>query len=139
MLGGIEIPHIKGLQGHSDGDALIHAICDAILGAAGLEDIGHQFPDNDDRYAGVSGVELLKKVRDLISKKRFKVDYIDSVVILEEPRIGPFKKDMAERIAASLGIDSDNVSVKAKTQEGIGALGRGEAAAAYAVTSLKKI
>jgi len=137
MLGGIEIPHLMGLEGHSDGDALIHAICDAILGAGGFDDIGHQFPVNDDRYAGIASIELLKKVHELIQEKQFKVDYIDSVIILEEPKIAPFKERMREEIAGALGIAKDSVNVKATTQEGIGALGRGEALAAYAVACLK--
>jgi len=138
MLGGIEIPHIKGLAGHSDGDSLLHAICDAILGAAGMDDIGHQFPNNDDRYAGIASSELLKMVADKINKKGFKVDYVDSVIILEEPKIAPFKDAMKQEIAKTLGIGNENVNVKATTQEGIGALGRGEAIAAYAVASLVK-
>jgi len=138
MLGGIEIPHVMGLEGHSDGDALIHAICDAILGAGGFDDIGHQFPVNDDRYAGIASIELLKKVQELIQEKKFNVDYIDSVIILEDPKIAPFKERMREEISRALGIAKDNVNVKATTQEGIGALGRGEALAAYAVASLVK-
>jgi len=136
MLGGLQIPHIKGIEGHSDGDVLLHAICDAILGAAGMDDIGHQFPVNDDRYAGIASTELLKKVKELIKVKNLKVDYIDSVIILEEPRIAPFKERMKEEIAVVLGISKDNVSVKATTQEGIGAIGRGEAIAAYAIVCL---
>ena len=136
MLGGVEIPHILGLQGHSDGDAVIHAVCDAILGAAGLDDIGHQFPVDDDRYAGIASIELLKKAGEMIKEKGFKVDYVDSVIILEEPQIAPFKEAMKKEIAHSLNIDSRNVSIKATTQEGIGAIGRGEAIAAYAVASL---
>ncbi|MBC8473296.1 MAG: 2-C-methyl-D-erythritol 2,4-cyclodiphosphate synthase [Candidatus Omnitrophica bacterium] len=138
MLGGIEIPHVMGLEGHSDGDALIHAICDAILGAGGFDDIGHQFPVNDDRYAGIASIELLKKVQELIQEKKFNVDYIDSVIILEDPKIAPFKERMREEISRALGIAKDSVNVKATTQEGIGALGRGEALAAYAVATLIK-
>ena len=136
MLGGVEIPHIKGLEGHSDGDALIHAICDAILGAAGLDDIGHQFPVNDDRYLNISSAELLKEVSKKIQKKGLRVEYVDSVIILEEPKIAPFKDSMRREISASLGITMDSVSVKATTQEGIGAIGRGEALAAYAIACL---
>jgi 2-C-methyl-D-erythritol 2,4-cyclodiphosphate synthase len=136
MLGGVEIPHIKGLEGHSDGDALLHAICDAILGAAGLDDIGHQFPVNDDRYLNISSVELLKEVSKKIQGKGFKVEYVDSVIILEEPKIAPFKDNMKKEISASLGIAMDSVSVKATTHEGIGAIGRGEALAAYAIACL---
>jgi len=138
MLGGVEIPHIKGLEGHSDGDALLHAICDACLGAAGLNDIGHQFPVNDDRYLNISSAELLKEVLKKIKQKGFSIEYIDSVIILEEPKIAPFKDRMRAEIANGLGIAMDSVSVKATTQEGIGAIGRGEALAAYAVACLVK-
>ncbi|MFH1854446.1 MAG: 2-C-methyl-D-erythritol 2,4-cyclodiphosphate synthase [Candidatus Omnitrophota bacterium] len=136
MLGGIEIPHIRGLEGHSDGDALIHAICDAILGAAGMDDIGHQFPVNDDTYAGIASIELLKKISHMIKKKNYKVDYVDSVIILEEPKIAPFKDSMRQEIAMALCIDKDKINIKATTQEGIGAIGRGEAIAAYAIACL---
>ncbi len=136
ILGGVEIPHIKGLEGHSDGDALMHAVCDAILGAAGLDDVGHQFPVNDDRYTGIASTELLKKVKEMMEEKGFKVDYVDTVIILEEPKIAPFKDAMRKEIGDALDIDKANVSVKATTQEGIGALGRGEAIAAYAIASL---
>ena len=138
MLGGIEIPYIKGLKGNSDGDALIHAICDAMLGAAGLDDIGHQFPVDDDRYAGISSAKLLEQVLDKIKQKGFNVDYIDSVVIVEEPKIMPFKESMKARIAEILRIHKENVSIKATTQEGVGAIGRSEAIAAYAVATLIK-
>ena len=136
MLGGVEIPHIKGLEGHSDGDALLHAICDAILGAGGMDDIGHQFPVNDARYLNISSTELLKEVSEKIKKKGFNVEYVDSVIILEEPKIAPFKDRMRSEIAAALNIDINNISVKATTQEGIGAIGRGEALAAYAIACL---
>jgi len=139
MLGGIEIPCLKGFQAHSDGDVVIHAICDAILGAAGLDDIGHQFPVNDDRFSGIGSTEFLKKVKELIEDKGFEVDYIDSVVILEEPKIAPFKEAMKEAISKVLGIKATQISIKATTQEGIGAIGRGEAAAAYAVATLQHI
>ncbi len=136
ILGGVEIPYIKGLKGHSDADSLVHAVCDAILGAAGLDDIGHQFPVDDARYSGISSIELLKSVRDLVKEKGFKVDYIDSVVIIEEPKIAPFKENMKKEIALALGIQKDKVNIKATTQEGVGAIGRGEAIAAYAIATL---
>jgi len=136
MLGGVEIPHIKGLEGHSDGDALLHAICDAILGAAGLDDIGHQFPVNDGRYLNISSLELLKEVSRKIREKGMMIEYVDSVIILEDPKIAPFKDRMKKEISCSLGITVDNVSIKATTQEGIGAIGRGEALAAYAIACL---
>ena len=133
VLGGIKIPHPTGLEGHSDGDALIHAICDAILGAGGMDDIGNQFPVDDKRYEGVASTELLKHVRDIIREKGFKVDYIDSVVIVEEPKLAPFKESMKKKIASSLGIEIANINIKATSQEGVGAIGRGEAVSAYAV------
>ena len=136
VLGGVSIPYIRGLKGHSDADSLIHAVCDAILGALGLDDIGHQFPVNDDRYSGISSIELLKKVKDMVKEKGFKVDYIDTVLILEEPTIAPFKEKMKEAISSALGIKKDKVNVKATTQEGVGAIGRGEAIAAYAIATL---
>jgi len=136
ILGGLEIPYIKGLFGHSDGDVLLHAICDAILGACGMDDIGHQFPVDDDRYLGIKSTELLKKVVDMAYAKGFKVEQIDSVVIIEEPKISPFKERIKKNIASLLGIDVEKVNVKATTQEGIGAIGRGEAIAAYAVALL---
>ena len=138
MLGGVEIPHIRGLEGHSDGDALLHAICDAILGAAGLDDIGHQFPVHDDRYLNISSIELVREVSEKVNKKGFKVEYIDSVIILEEPKIAPFKDKMRREIAPALGIDINSINIKATTQEGIGAIGRGEALAAYAVACLNE-
>jgi len=136
MLGGVEIPHVKGLEGHSDGDALLHAICDAILGAAGMDDIGHQFPVNDDKYLNIASAELLKRASEKVKKKGFRVEYIDSVIILEEPKIAPFKDSMREEISIALGISVDCINVKATTQEGVGAIGRGEALAAYAVACL---
>jgi 2-C-methyl-D-erythritol 2,4-cyclodiphosphate synthase len=136
MLGGVEIPHIKGLQGHSDGDSLLHAICDAILGAAGMDDIGHQFPVNDARYLNISSAELLKEVSEKIKKIGFRVEYVDSVIILEEPKIAPFKDRMRTEISQALNIDVNSVNIKATTQEGIGAIGRGEALAAYAIACL---
>lgn len=139
MLGGVEIPHIKGLEGHSDGDALLHAICDAILGAAGMNDIGYQFPVNDVRYLNISSIKLLKEVSEKISKKNLKVEYVDSVIILEEPKIEPFKDNMRKEISSALGVSLDNVNIKATTQEGVGAIGRGEALAAYAIVCLEKV
>lgn len=138
MLGGVEVPHIMGLLGHSDGDALLHAICDALLGAAGLEDIGHQFPVHEAKFSGISSLKLLKEALNKITQKGFKVEYVDSVIILEEPKIAPFKENMRKNIAQALEIDETKVNVKATTQEGVGAIGRGEALAAYAVACLSE-
>ncbi len=139
ILGGIEIPYVKGLAGHSDGDVLIHAICDSLLGAAGMEDIGVNFPVNDPKYDRISSLELLKEVDKMIGQKGFKIDYVDTVLILEEPRIAPFKERMRECIAEILKIEKTKVNIKATTQEGVGAIGRGEAIATYAVACLENI
>lgn len=136
VLGGVSIPYIKGIESHSDGDVLLHAICDAMLGAAGLDDIGNYFPVNDAQYDNIKSTELLKKVNTLIIKKGFSVDYIDSVILLEEPKIAPFKSSMKKEIAVCLSISHENINIKATTNEGICAIGRQEAIAAYAVVSL---
>ena len=136
FIGGIEIPYIQGLLGHSDADVLLHAICDALLGAVGEKDIGQCFPDTDPKYHGISSRELLKTVDDLIKKKNFLINNIDTVVIAQEPILSPFKKQMQEMIAKILNIKEDNVNIKAKTNEGMGEIGRKEAIAAYAVVTV---
>jgi len=132
FLGGVEIPYIKGLLGHSDADVLIHAISDALLGAAGEGDIGEHFPDTDPEYYNISSLELLKKVDSLIKNKGFLVGNIDSVIIAEEPSLAPFKKKIRQKIAETLKIEEDQVSVKAKTNEGLAEIGKTEAIACYA-------
>jgi 2-C-methyl-D-erythritol 2,4-cyclodiphosphate synthase len=139
FLGGVEIPYIKGLDGYSDADVLLHAICDAILGAMGKDDIGIHFPNNDPQFKGISSLELLHKVAELAAKEKFRIINVDSTLIMEEPKISPFKEKMRKTIASVLGIDESRVNVKATTQEGVGALGRGEAIAAYAVASVEEI
>lgn len=136
FLGGVEIPYIKGLLGHSDGDALLHALCDAILGAMGEPDIGENFPDTDPRYLGVSSMKLLDETVALMKRGGFSVNNVDAVVIAQEPQLTPFKKQMQKNIAASLGVRDEAVSVKAKTNEGLGEVGGKEAIAAYAVIML---
>jgi 2-C-methyl-D-erythritol 2,4-cyclodiphosphate synthase len=136
FLGGVEIPYVKGLLGHSDADALLHAICDALLGAAGLGDIGEHFPDTDPQYEGIESSRLLESVAGLIKARGFSIGNIDSVVIAQQPKLIPFKKQMRDKIAATLQIKEDAVSVKAKTNEGLDALGREEAIAAYAVVTV---
>lgn len=136
FLGGIEIPYIKGLLGYSDGDVLLHAICDALLGAAGEGDIGELFPNTDRKNRNISSAELLNTVSELIEKKDFALNYVDTVIIAEEPKLSPFKKQMQEEIAQILKIKVDNVNIKAKTNEGLGEIGRKEAIAAYAVVML---
>lgn len=137
-LGGVSIPYIKGLLGHSDGDALLHAICDALLGAAGEGDIGERFPDTDPKYHNIASSVLLGDVAAALRKKGFSIVNIDAVVIAEQPILAPFKKDMRRVIAELLNIQEDRVCVKAKTSEGLGEIGRREAIAAYAVASIQQ-
>jgi 2-C-methyl-D-erythritol 2,4-cyclodiphosphate synthase len=136
FIGGIEIPYIQGLLGHSDGDVLLHAICDALLGAVAEGDIGQHFPDTDPRYHGISSRELLKTVDELIKRKNLLINNIDTVVVTQEPMLSPFKKQMQESIAEILNIKEDSVNIKAKTNEGLGEIGRKEAIAAYAVVTV---
>jgi 2-C-methyl-D-erythritol 2,4-cyclodiphosphate synthase len=138
FLGGVEIPYIKGLEGYSDADVLLHAICDAILGAMGMDDIGIHFPNNDPQFKGISSLELLHRVAELAAKKKFRIVNVDSTLIMEEPKIVPFKAKMRKTIASVLGIEEGRVNVKATTQEGVGAIGRGEAIAAYAIASVEE-
>ena len=136
FLGGVEIPYIKGLLGHSDGDALLHAICDALLGALGEGDIGEHFPDTDQKYHNLSSVELLKAVKNLIEEKKFMIANVDTVVIAQEPKLIPFKKQIRGKIAQILDIKEDCVNIKAKTNEGLGEIGREEGIAAYAAVAI---
>ncbi|PIP19283.1 MAG: 2-C-methyl-D-erythritol 2,4-cyclodiphosphate synthase [Candidatus Omnitrophica bacterium CG08_land_8_20_14_0_20_41_16] len=138
FIGGIEIPYVKGLLGHSDGDVLLHAISDALLGALSAGDIGEHFPDTDPKYQGASSMELLKSVLGLVSKKGYNVCNIDAVIIAQEPAMAPFKKKIRENLACALKVDKDCVSIKAKTNEGMGETGRKEAIACYVVALLKK-
>lgn len=138
FLGGIEIAHTKGLLGHSDADVLLHAVCDALLGAAAAPDIGELFPDTDPRYRGISSAELLKKVLTLIKKKGFRIVNLDTVIIAEEPKLSGLKMKIRRNIARLLNIKEDRVNVKAKTNEGLGALGRKNALASYAVALLTR-
>ena len=137
ILGGVEIPFEKGLLGHSDADVIIHAVIDAVLGACALGDIGSHFPDDDPAYAGASSLELLRRVSDSIRQAGYAVGNIDCVCVAQSPRIAPFTGDMRKNIAAALGIDADQVSVKGKTEEGMGFTGAGEGIAAYAVGVLE--
>jgi 2-C-methyl-D-erythritol 2,4-cyclodiphosphate synthase len=136
IVGGVEIPFDRGLAGHSDADVLLHAICDALIGAAGLGDIGTHFPDTDPRYAGADSRELLRTVARLIDSSGFAVANLDSTIIAQAPKMAPHIARMRENIAADLGIDVGLVNVKAKTAERLGALGRGEGIAAQAVVLL---
>jgi 2-C-methyl-D-erythritol 2,4-cyclodiphosphate synthase len=136
IIGGIEVPFDKGPVSHSDGDVLAHAICDALLGAAALGDIGTHFPDTDPKWKGVSSLLFLEHVRKLLNEHRFSIEHIDAVVIAERPKLGPHFPKMREALARALGIPSEKVHLKAKTNEGVDAIGRGEAIAAYAVAML---
>jgi len=137
ILGGVDIPHSKGLAGHSDGDVLTHAICDALLGAAGLGDLGQHFPDSDPKWKDAHSLDLLARVMKLLEEEGLRVAQVDSVVIAQEPKLAPCFAMMRERLASTLGIDPAQISVKAKTTEGLEAIGRGEAMAAHAIVLLE--
>ena len=137
ILGGIEVPFHKGPVGHSDGDALAHAICDALLGAAGLGDIGAHFPDTDPKWKDVSSLRFLERVRDLLAEHQLRISHMDAVVITEKPKLGPHFPAMREALAKSLGISTSAINLKAKTNEGVDAIGRGEAIAAQAIVTLE--
>ncbi|HEY6951553.1 MAG TPA: 2-C-methyl-D-erythritol 2,4-cyclodiphosphate synthase [Bacteroidota bacterium] len=136
ILGGVHIPHPTGLLGHSDADVLLHAICDALLGAAALGDIGTHFPDSDKRYKNISSITLLQRVGALLRKNDFEITNIDSTVILEAPKINPLVPRMKRLLARALGIRATRISIKATTNEGVGPLGSEEACAAFAVAAL---
>jgi 2-C-methyl-D-erythritol 2,4-cyclodiphosphate synthase len=137
ILGGVKIPHSKGLQGHSDADVLIHAICDACLGAAGLGDIGRHFPDSDPQYKNIDSRKLLRNVKGAISERGLAVANIDSTLVAQAPRITPHLPQMIQNIAADLGITPERVNIKATTTEKLGFAGREEGIAAHAVALLE--
>ena len=137
VLGGVTIPHNRGLEGHSDADVLSHAIADAVLGAIGESDIGHHFPNTDESIRGISSLEILGKAAALALACGARINSIDSTLIAEEPKVGPHVFAMREKISAALGIPAARVAVKATTNEGIGAIGRGEGIAAMAVASVE--
>jgi 2-C-methyl-D-erythritol 4-phosphate cytidylyltransferase/2-C-methyl-D-erythritol 2,4-cyclodiphosphate synthase len=139
ILGGVTIPHERGLLGHSDADAVCHAITDAVLGAAGAGDIGLHFPDSDPRWRGASSLDLLRQAGVLVRDKGFVVSNVDAVVIAERPKIGPYVAAMRETIADVLALDADAVSIKGKTNEGVGELGRGEAIAVHATALVVRV
>jgi 2-C-methyl-D-erythritol 2,4-cyclodiphosphate synthase len=137
-LGGIKIPYKKGCVAHSDGDVLIHAICDALLGAAGLRDIGHYFPDTDARLKNIDSKILLKDTFDLISEKGYIIGNLDSTICLEEPKISSFIQEMKNTISIILDTSPENIAIKATTTEKLGFTGRGEGIVAFAVVLLNK-
>ncbi len=138
FLAGVQIPHERGLLGHSDGDVALHAICDAVLGAMGAGDIGQHFPDSDERYLGIDSSQLLRRVAALMRDEGWRVSNVDLTICAEEPRLAAHRHAMRSRVADLLGTPIDNVSIKAKTNEGLDAIGRGEAIAATAVVLLEE-
>lgn len=138
FLGGVEIPHALGLDGHSDADVLIHAVCDALLGAIGRGDIGEHFPNSDPQYKNISSVKLLDMVFSLVRKEGYSVNNLDAIVVAEEPNLKAYKQAMQERLAQSLGVESRAVNIKATTNEGMGFTGRKEGMAAYATVLLTR-
>ena len=138
ILGGVGIPYEKGLLGHSDADVLVHAVMDALLGAAALGDIGQHFPDTDPRYEGISSIELLKKVGELLEEKGYVVENIDATIIAQRPKLLNYRPKMAENIAQALHLDVSRVSVKATTEEGLGFTGTGEGISSQAICAIEK-
>ncbi len=139
VIGGVTIPYDRGLAGHSDADVLLHAICDALIGAAALGDIGQHFPDTDPRYAGIDSRKLLRDVAQLLRAHGYQVVNLDTTVIAQVPKLAPFILAMRENIAADLGIAVGEINVKAKTAERLGAIGRGEGIAAEAVALITRV
>lgn len=139
VLGGIEIPSSKGCLAHSDGDVLIHAIVDAIIGALGLGDIGEHFSDKDPRYKDIQSIYFLERMKELLIEQGYEILNIDSLIVLESPRLKEYKKMMKEKVALHLGIDPSKVNVKAGTNEGIGEVGRNEAVEAHATVLIRKV
>ncbi|MFZ0640358.1 MAG: 2-C-methyl-D-erythritol 2,4-cyclodiphosphate synthase [Candidatus Acidiferrales bacterium] len=137
MIGGIDVPFEKGTVGHSDGDVLCHAICDALLGAASMGDIGTHFPDTDERWRGVSSLVFVRQVRQYLERKNWKIAHIDAVVVAERPKLGPHFPNMRVALAKSLGISPEQINLKAKTHEGLGEIGRGEAVAAHVIATIE--
>jgi len=137
ILGGIEIPHPRGLEGHSDADVLCHAIADALLGAVGENDIGHHFPNTDESIRGISSLEILRKVNAVLGGKNARALNVDATLVAEAPKIAPLIPAMREKIAAVLNLDTSQINIKATTNEGLGAIGRGEGMAAMAVATVE--
>jgi 2-C-methyl-D-erythritol 2,4-cyclodiphosphate synthase len=138
VLGGVTVPHTRGLAGHSDADVLAHALMDAILGAIRAADIGALFPDTDPAFAGISSMELLRRVANVLDESGFRLLDADCVVVLQEPRLSPFRDRMREEMAAALGVPADRIGLKATTTEGLGLTGRREGVAAQAVVLLER-
>jgi 2-C-methyl-D-erythritol 2,4-cyclodiphosphate synthase len=137
IIGGMELAFDKGPAGHSDGDVLAHALCDALFGAAGLGDIGRHFPDNDPKWKGANSLIFLEHARKLLEENKFVIEHVDAVVILEKPKLGPHFAKMQGIVAQALGVAAEKIHLKAKTNEGVDAIGRGEAIAAWVVATLR--
>ena len=138
IMGGVKIPYEKGLDGHSDADVLLHAIMDALLGAAALGDIGKHFPDTDDKYKGISSIKLLEHVGELLEKYNYQIVNLDATIIAQRPKLASYRPQMAENIAKALHIEVSQVSVKATTEEGLGFTGTGEGISSQAIALLAK-
>lgn len=139
ILGGLLIPFSKGLLGHSDADVLTHAVCEAILGALCQPDIGEKFPDTDPAYKNIASTKLLEEVVSLMSEAGYSIGNLDITLIVEEPKIAPFKAKIKDAITAILNTEKNNVNIKARTQEGLGPIGQGQAIACYAVVTINKV
>lgn len=139
ILGGVEIPYEKGLLGHSDADVLLHAIKDALLGAAALGDIGKHFPDTDERFKGASSIKLLSEVNNMLTNRGYKVNNIDATIIAQKPKMAPYIEIMRKNIANTLSLEIDRINVKATTTEGLGFTGTGDGIAAQAIASIERI
>ena len=139
ILGGVEIPHFRGLEGHSDADVLSHAIGDALLGAIGAGDIGEHFPNTDESIRGISSIEILKRVAKMLAEKNARVLNVDATVIAEAPKLAPHASEMRQNIAAAIGASQSDVSVKATTNEKLGTIGRGEGMAAIAIATVEVV
>ena len=138
ILGGVEIPYEYGLLGHSDADVLVHAIMDALLGAAALRDIGHHFPDNDPAYEGADSIELLKKVGEMLEERMYLIENIDATVIAQKPKLLPYIDTMVKNVAEALHLEEDQVNIKATTKEGLGFTGKKEGISAQAICCISK-
>jgi 2-C-methyl-D-erythritol 2,4-cyclodiphosphate synthase len=136
ILGGVTIPFPKGLQGHSDADVLVHAVCDALLGAAGLGDIGMHFPDTDPQYKDIASLNLLARVGEMVRAQGFRINHIDTIVLAEAPKLGPHRETMRTNIAQAIHLPETSVNIKATTSEGLGFIGRSEGIAAMCVAVL---
>ena len=139
ILGGVNVPHSKGLDGHSDADALLHALCDALLGAVGAGDIGRHFPDTDPEWKGISSIVLLKQVTAICRDKGFEIANVDTIIVAQKPKLAPFFPDMKKNIAHAMAIDIERINIKATTTEKLGFVGKEEGIATYAVALLYKM